>query len=84
MRTYARTEWRRPIVSPKLQIIFHKRATKHRSLLRKKTYKDTGFYESSPPCALYIHVYRFIFMYGVATISRLLKIIGLFCTLSSV
>ena len=35
---------------PKLQIIFHKRATKYRSLLWKMTYKDKGSYESSPPC----------------------------------
>ena len=34
----------------KLQIIFHKRATKYRSLLQKRTYKDKGSYESSPPC----------------------------------
>jgi len=34
--------WRRLIGSPKLQIIFHKRATKYRSLLRKMTYKDKG------------------------------------------
>jgi len=33
-----------------LQIIFHKRATKYRALLRKMTYKDKGSYESSPPC----------------------------------
>jgi len=44
------TGWRRLIGSPKLQIIFHKRATKYRSLLRKITYKDRGSYESSPPC----------------------------------
>ena len=44
------TGWRRLIGSPKLQIIFHKRATKHRSLFRKMTYKDKGSYESSPPC----------------------------------
>jgi len=41
---------RRLVGSPKLQIIFHKRATKYRSLLRKMTYKDKGSYESSPPC----------------------------------
>jgi len=29
---------RKPIGSPKLQIIFHKRATKYRSLLQKMTY----------------------------------------------
>ena len=44
------TGWRRLIGSPKLQIIFHKRATKYRSLLRKMTYKDKGSYESWPPC----------------------------------
>ena len=44
------TGWRRLIGSPKLQIIFHKRATKYRSLLRKMTYKDKGSYESSPLC----------------------------------
>ena len=44
------TGWRRLIGSPKLQIIFHKRAIKYRSLLRKMTCKDKGSYESSPPC----------------------------------
>jgi len=43
------TGWRRLIGSPKLQIIFHKRATKYRALLRKMTYKDKGSYDSSPP-----------------------------------
>jgi len=47
------TGWRRLIGSPKLQIIFHKRATKYRSLLRKITYKDKGSYESLPPCTLH-------------------------------
>ena len=46
----AHTGWRRLMGSPKLQITFHKRATKYRSLLRKMTYKDKGSYESSPPC----------------------------------
>jgi len=43
------TGWRRLIGSPKLQMIFHKRATKYRSLLRKMTSKDKRSYESSPP-----------------------------------
>jgi len=46
------TGWQRLIGSPKSQIIFHKRATKYRALLRKMTYKDKGSYESSPPCTL--------------------------------
>jgi len=44
------TGWRRLIGSPKLQIIFHKRAIKYRLLLRKMTCKDKGSYESWPPC----------------------------------
>ena len=44
------TGWRRLIGSLKLRIIFHKRATRYRSLLREMTYKDKGAYESSPPC----------------------------------
>ena len=51
VHTWMHTGWRRLIGSPKLQIIFHKRATKYRSLLRKVTYKDKGSYESLPPCA---------------------------------
>jgi len=34
----------------KLQIIFRKRATNCRALLRKMTYKDKASYASSPPC----------------------------------
>jgi len=52
------TGWRRLIGSPKLQIIFHKRDTKYRSLLRKMTYKDKGSYESSPPCTEFIYLMR--------------------------
>ena len=49
--TFVATGWRRLIGSPKLQIIFHKRATNYRALLRKMTYKDKGSHESSPPCS---------------------------------
>jgi len=48
MRQQTTTRWRRLIGSPKLQIIFHKRAIKYRSLLREMTYEDKGSYESSP------------------------------------
>jgi len=71
------TGWRKLIGSPKLQIIFHKRAIKCRSLLQKMTYKDKGSYESSPPCTshncrqvvhsseMYIlfHIYAYIYIY---------------------
>jgi len=85
------TGWRRLIGFPKLQIIFHKRATKYRSLLRKMTYEDKGSYESSPPrMTSYYPIFRMacvkstsVLTYGVATISRLLQILGLFCRISS-
>ena len=48
---YSATGWRRLIGSLKLQIIFHKRATNYRALLRKMTHKDKGSYESWPPCS---------------------------------
>jgi len=44
------TRWQRPIGCLKMQIIFHKRASNHRALLRKMTYKDKASYGSSPPC----------------------------------
>jgi len=47
------TGWRRLIGSRKLQIIFHKRATKCGALLLKMTYKDKGSYEFSPPCSVF-------------------------------
>jgi len=56
------TGWRRLIGSPKLQIIFHKRAIKYRSLLRKMTYKDKGSYESLPPCNTEICRHIMIYM----------------------
>jgi len=43
--------WRRLLGSPKLQIIFHKRATKYRSVLREMTHTDKGSYKSLPPCS---------------------------------
>jgi len=71
------TGWRRLVGSPKLQIIFHKRATKYKSLLRKMTYKDKGSYESSPPCtwdrtvavpitrnSTYVYVYVYVYVYA--------------------
>jgi len=44
------TGWRRPIRCLKLQVIFRKRATEYRALLRKMTCKDRASYGSSPPC----------------------------------
>ena len=52
------TGWRKLIGSSKLQIIFHRRATKYRSLLREMTHKDKGAYESSPPCNMRHHTHN--------------------------
>ena len=47
------TGWRRTIGCLKLQVIFRKRTTNYRALLRKMTHKDKASYESSPPCTSY-------------------------------
>jgi len=47
------TGWRRLIGCLKLQVIFRKRATNYRALLRKMTYEDKASYDSTPPC---IHI----------------------------
>jgi len=44
------TGWQKPIGCLKLQVIFCKRATNYRALLRKMTCEDKASYESSPPC----------------------------------
>jgi len=44
------TGWRRLIGCLKLQVIFRKKATNYRALLRKMTYEDKASYGSSPPC----------------------------------
>ena len=46
-----RTGWRRPIGCLKLQVIFRKRASNYRALLRKMTYEDKASYGPSPPCS---------------------------------
>jgi len=42
--------WRRPIGCLKVQVIFRKRATNCRALLRKMAYGDKASYRSTPPC----------------------------------
>jgi len=65
------TGWRRLIGSSELQIIFHKRATEHRSLWQKMTYKDKGSCESSPPCILRIkylyHIHAYVCVHDAHT-----------------
>ena len=47
------TGWRRPIGCLKLQVIFRKRATNSRALLRKMTKKNNESYGSSSPCNIH-------------------------------
>ena len=68
------TGWRRLIGSPKLQIIFHKRATKYRSLLQKMTCKDKGSYESSPPCSGILKSYTSYIIFKSYIISVFVRI----------
>jgi len=49
-RLFSVTGWRRHIRCLKLQVIFRKRATDYRALLREMTCKDKTSYGSSPPC----------------------------------
>jgi len=44
------TGWRRFIGCLKLEVIFCKRATHYRFLLREMTHKDKSSYDSPPPC----------------------------------
>ena len=44
------TGWRRLTGCLKLQVIFRKRASNYRALLRKITCKDKTSYDSTPPC----------------------------------
>ena len=39
-----------PIGCLKLRVVVRKRATNYRALLRKMTFKDTAFYDSTPLC----------------------------------
>jgi len=43
--------WRRPSGCLKLQVIFRKRATNYRALLRKMTCEDQASYDSTPLCS---------------------------------
>ena len=73
------TGWRRPIRCLKLQVIFYKRATNYRALLRKMTHKDQAFYGSSPPCTcidiwnvrvcecMYVYMYVYVYFWVKGT-----------------
>ena len=88
-------EWLRIVESIKLQVSFAKEPYKNRQYSAKETYNliDPADRSHPIPCCICVYVYVCVCMcvcvcilchtYGVATISRLLKIIGLFCRISS-
>jgi len=49
--------WRRPLGCLKLQVIFRKRATKYRAILREITYGDKALNDSTPPCTSIAHTH---------------------------
>ena len=61
------TGWRRLIGCLKLQVIFRKRATNYRALLREMTYKDKASYGPSPPCSMCL-----CFEFGICVMLRVL------------
>jgi len=58
------TGWRRLIGCRKLQVIFCKRATNYRALLRKMPYENKASYDSTPPCIWHRHIIQPAFKRG--------------------
>ena len=54
----------KPIGCLKLQVIFRKRATDSRALLRKMTYEDKALYDSTPPCNISCWVNFSLFVFS--------------------
>ena len=62
------TGWRRLIGYLKSQVIFRKRATNYRALLRKMTYEDKASYDSTPPSTLFLCQAQTRWMYNVSSL----------------
>ena len=58
MCVHVYTGWRRLIGCLKSPVILRKRATNWRALLRKMTYEDKAFYDSTPPCTGPVNEHR--------------------------
>jgi len=62
------TGWRRLIGCLKLQVIFFKRATNYRAVLRKMSYEDVASYDPTPPCIqhqrhTYTSAHSYVYIY---------------------
>jgi len=78
------TGWRRPIGFLKLQVIFRKRATNYRALLRKMTYEDKASYGSSPhPVVHACWMVLFVWCRGSGRCIYILALIKLSCVLKT-
>jgi len=63
------TLWRRLIGCLKMQVVFRKRATNYRALVRKILYQDKASYGGSPPCICNVYMQRLYAMTVQATAS---------------
>jgi len=86
--SFHHTGWRRPAGCLKLPVIFRKRATNYRALLRKMPYKDKASYDSTPPCMSHVaratsrkcmRIHSVIFVHATSGQRSDDKILGLFC-----
>jgi len=62
MVVHVSTGWQRLIGCLQLQIVFRKRATSYRALLRNTTYDHKASYDSLPPCkaTCITHLYTYV------------------------
>ena len=67
LKCSGRTAWQRPIGCLQVQVIFWKRATNHRALLQKMTFKDMASYGSSPLCIVWFKLYSTVEGVGCTT-----------------
>ena len=66
LSTWADTGWRRLIGCLNLHVIFRKRATMYRALLRTMHYQNKASYGSSPPCSAIVVLKVFIYKWVMA------------------
>ena len=74
------TGWRRLVGCLKVQIIFRKRATNYRALLRKMTYEDKSSYDSTPPCIKGCDAECYSLLQCVSVCCSVLQCVAVFCS----
>jgi len=71
------TGWQRPLECLTLQVIFRKRATNYKALVRTMTYEDKPSYGSLPPCIS--HTWCLTYITWHLQILRLNTVFHMFC-----